>query len=301
MSNLLVGEDGTPHFPLFWSLEPRRVSGFNFDQLSFDEKIDVAFLRNQAPLDCGFLLENEDLPARLRQSLDKMPPKEDVPRVLVNEKSIRRWLKKAGGDPGAQGSENQPPASTNERRKKFPVEQVIAREFNKMEDRSRVNKVGMRNVGKHLMTMGMQAAFFGYCFDSGLNSMDKELKDRALKIQELTEELKAIESSTQTISSLEQSLLDAKTKLTTVKNEKKAPEDLAEVVVQKKHLAEDKVKSDLDIDTLQKEISIQHARGFHKAIDHVKILNLAVDYEGVGVFKKIVDEKPVDESEDEEE
>ncbi|KAJ1422699.1 Acetyl-CoA carboxylase [Sesbania bispinosa] len=66
MSDLLVGEDGTPHFSLFWSLESRRVSGFKFDQLSFDEKIDVAFLRNQAPIDCGFLLENEDLPARLR-------------------------------------------------------------------------------------------------------------------------------------------------------------------------------------------------------------------------------------------
>ncbi|KAJ1438228.1 hypothetical protein SESBI_03125 [Sesbania bispinosa] len=243
-----------------------------------------------------------------------MPPKADVPRVLVNEKSMRRWLKKAEGDPGAQGSENQPAASTNERRKKqkldvqgdaqskkkeaneeqpiakvtptppqpqesmnpptaqkqvgahtssgaqvpssslppamadkwwalfnnsegpeggevnsifdrrFPVEQVIAREFNKKEDRSRVNKAGMRNVGKHLITMGMQTAFFGYCFDSRLNSVDKELKDRALKIQELTEKLKAVESSTQTIASLEQYLLDAKTKLTTAENEKKATE-----------------------------------------------------------------------------
>ncbi|KAJ1419373.1 hypothetical protein SESBI_15122 [Sesbania bispinosa] len=97
MSDLLVGEDGTPHFPLFWSLEPRRVTGFDFNKLSFDEKIDVAFLRNNAPIDCGYLLENEDLPARLRQTLDKMPPKADVPRTLVNEKAMRRWLKKAGG------------------------------------------------------------------------------------------------------------------------------------------------------------------------------------------------------------
>ncbi|KAJ1390493.1 hypothetical protein SESBI_37394 [Sesbania bispinosa] len=37
---------------------------------------------------------------------DKMPPKADVPRTLVNEKATRRWLKKAGGDPGGQGSEN---------------------------------------------------------------------------------------------------------------------------------------------------------------------------------------------------
>ncbi|KAJ1409045.1 hypothetical protein SESBI_23069 [Sesbania bispinosa] len=82
---------------------------------------DVAFLRNSAPIDCGFLLENEDLPDRLRQILDKMPPKADVPRTPVNEKAMRRWLKKAGGDPGGQGSENlanQPANSTTERRKK---------------------------------------------------------------------------------------------------------------------------------------------------------------------------------------
>ncbi|KAJ1437304.1 hypothetical protein SESBI_03631 [Sesbania bispinosa] len=62
------------------------------------------------------------------------------------------------------------------------VERVVSREFNKKEDMTRVNKVRMRNVGKHLMTMGMQTAFFGYCFDNGMNSSEKELKDRAHKI-----------------------------------------------------------------------------------------------------------------------
>ncbi|KAJ1389513.1 hypothetical protein SESBI_38248 [Sesbania bispinosa] len=118
MSNLLVGEDGNPHFPLLWSLEPRRVPVVKFDQLSFDEKIDVAFLRNQAPIDCGFLFENEDLPARLRQSLDKMPPKTSVPQVITNDKALRRWLKKVGVDPNAPNSEIQDTALANERRKK---------------------------------------------------------------------------------------------------------------------------------------------------------------------------------------
>ncbi|KAJ1431300.1 glycosyl hydrolase [Sesbania bispinosa] len=89
-----------------------------FDQLSFDEKIDVAFLRNQAPIDCGFLLENEDLPSRLRQSLDKMPPKTSVPQVITNEKALRRWLKKVGVDPSAPNSEIQTTVPANERRKK---------------------------------------------------------------------------------------------------------------------------------------------------------------------------------------
>ncbi|KAJ1384483.1 Protein priB, partial [Sesbania bispinosa] len=54
-----------------------------------------------------------------------MPPKADVPRTLVNEKAMRLWLKKAGGDPGGQGSEgqaNQPANSTTERRKKLRLD-----------------------------------------------------------------------------------------------------------------------------------------------------------------------------------
>ncbi|KAJ1423159.1 hypothetical protein SESBI_12601 [Sesbania bispinosa] len=367
--------DGNPHFPLFWSLEPRRVPVVKFDQLSFDEKIDVAFLRNQAPIDCGFLLENEDLPARLRQSLDKMPPKTLVPQVITNEKALRRWLKKVGVDPNAPNSEIQATAPGNERRKKqkldtsrgnqqqqtetvgdamgtnldippakttegsditsifdyrFPVEQVVGCEFNKKEDIARVNKVGVRNVGKHLMTMGMQTSFFGYCFDSALNSVEKEMKDRALKIQELTVKLQAAESATQTIASLEKSLLEANTKLTTTEAEKttaktrcsefetkysdvvaeqvKLKKDFDDVVAEKLKLSQDlsdtseqnKQLTD-SLDALQKEVAILHAQGFRKAIDQVKLLNPGVNVEGLGVFKKIVDGKLVEESKDDEE
>ncbi|KAJ1433731.1 hypothetical protein SESBI_05874 [Sesbania bispinosa] len=402
MSNLLVGEDGNPHFPLFWSLEPRRVPVVKFDQLSFDEKINV----------------------------------------ITNEKALRRWQKKVGVDPNAPNSEIQATAPANERRKKqkldtsrdnqqqqietvgdamgtnldippaktiegegltsdhsmpssanhpqgsrpppqpqasgntqtqtfghtasepqgsitsiptdrwwclfnnfkgaegsditsifdhrFPVDQVVGREFNKKEDISRVNKVGMHNVGKHLMTMGMQTSFFGYCFDSALNSVEKEMKDRALKIQELTVKLQAAESATQTITSLEKSLLEAKTKLTTTEAKKTAAKTrcsefetkysdvVAEQVKLKKdfdHVVAEKLKLSQDLfdaseqnkqltvslDALQKEVAILHAPGFHKAIDQVKLLNPGVNVEGVGVFKKIVDRKLVEESEDDEE
>ncbi|KAJ1382088.1 hypothetical protein SESBI_44551 [Sesbania bispinosa] len=241
---------------------------------------------------------------------------------------------------------------------RFPVEQVVGCEFNKKEDIARVNKVGMRNVGKHLMTMGMQTSFFGYCFDSALNSGEKEMKDRALKIQELTVKFQAAESATQTIASLEKSLLEAKTKLTTSEAEKtatktrcsefetkysdvvaeqvKLKKDFGDVVAEQVKLIKDfddvvaeqvKLKKDFDdvvaeklklsqdlfdasdqnkqltdsLDALQKEVAILHAQGFHKAIDQVKLLNPRVNVEGVGVFKKIVDGKLVEESEDDDE
>ncbi|KAJ1414861.1 hypothetical protein SESBI_18537 [Sesbania bispinosa] len=177
--------------------------------------------------------------------------------------------------------------------------------------------------------MGMQT-FFGYCFDSGISSADKELKERTHKIQELTEKLKASESSAQTITSLEKSLLECKNKLTTAENDKKAADikyndlntkysdvvaqqvqlrkDLEATVGEKSKACEDllevseqKVQLEVDLKALQAEVAIQHARGFRKAIDQVKVLNLAANVEKVGVFKKIVDGRIVDESEDEDE
>ncbi|KAJ1385325.1 hypothetical protein SESBI_41747 [Sesbania bispinosa] len=258
--------------------------------------LNVAFLRNQTPIDCGFLLENEDLPARLRQSLDKMPPKAEVPWVLVDEKAMRRWLKKVRGDPGFQPSENQLAVSTTERRKKKKT--------------------------RH---------------SSGMNSVDKELKNRAQKIVELSEKVKANESSAQTIATLQQNLLDAQNKLVAAEETKKSFEAkctdleakystaysehaqlkkdfdtivvekekltqyLAEATAQKKELAEAKAKTNVDLEALQKEIALQHAHGFHKAIAQIQCLNPDVITEGVGVFKRIVDGKLVDESDDDEE
>ncbi|KAJ1398526.1 hypothetical protein SESBI_31004 [Sesbania bispinosa] len=369
-------------------------------------------------------------PWNLGGYLDKMPPKANVPRTLVNEKAMRRWLKEAGGEPDGQnagGDANRPTVSTSERRKKqklnvlgehqskptttevgpvkppvqnippqqptpraisiptptgthaslgtqgqagsstlpslgdkwwtlfnnfegaegsevtsifdhrFDVERVVSREFNKKEDRTRVNKVGMRNVGKHLMTMGVQTAFLGHCFDSGMNSTDKELKDRAYKIQELTKKLQVLESSAETIKSLENSLSEYKNKLASAEKDKKTAEDekkiaetrysdlntkYSDVVAQQLQLKKDlvaavnekskacedlsmiteqKAQLEVDLKALQTEIAIQHARGFRKAIDQVKILNPAANVKDVGVFKKIMEGKIVDESEDEDE
>ncbi|KAJ1380863.1 hypothetical protein SESBI_45671 [Sesbania bispinosa] len=345
MSDLLMGEDGTPHFPLFWSLEPRRVPGFKFDQLSFDEKIDVAFLRNQAPIDCGFLLENEDLSARLRQTLDKMPPKADVPRVLVNEKSMRRWLKKARGDPGAQGDVQSMKKVANEEQtavKVIPTTLPQPQASIKPPTAQKQAGAHMSSENQaHSSSIPIIAEKWWTLFNNfeGPDGGDvNSIFDRRFPVeQELTGKLKATESSAQTIAFLEQSLLEARTKLTAAENEKKVSEvkyadlvtkhsnattvqvklkkdfddvvaekdklaqDLAEAIEHKKQLVEDKGKLDLDLDALQKEIAIQHARGFHKAIDQVKVLNPTVDVEGVGVFKKNVEGKLVDESEDEEE
>lgn len=234
-----------------------------------------------------------------------------------------------------EGPEGSAVSSIFDRR--FDAERVVSREFNKKEDRSRVNKAGMRNVGKHLMTMGVQTAFLGYCFDSGMSSVEKEMKDRNQQIKQLTEKVRSLESSAQTISTLEKSVLEYKNKLAAAEDDKKKAEDekkasdikvndlstkLSDAEARQLQLKNDLVASEsekkktcddlkmmtdhkdqleVDLKALQAEVAIQHARGFHKAIDQVKVLNPEANVEGVGVFKKIVDGKIVDESEDEDE
>ncbi|KAJ1437529.1 hypothetical protein SESBI_03521 [Sesbania bispinosa] len=150
-----------------------------------------------------------------------------------------------------QGSEGINVSSIFDHR--FPVEQIVSLEFSKKDDIARVNKVGMRNVGKHLMTMGMQTSFFGYCFDSALTAYDKELKERSLMIQDLTSKLKVTESATQTIASLEKSLLDTKTKLTAAETAKTTIEAKNSDLVAKQV----KLKKDFDDVVLEKDKLVQ--------------------------------------------
>ncbi|KAJ1404468.1 hypothetical protein SESBI_26568 [Sesbania bispinosa] len=187
-----------------------------------------------------------------------MPPKVDVPQNLVDEKAMRRWLKKAGGDPGVQGSEGKPTSSTTKRRKKQNLDahgdaqskMKPGRDFNKKEDRTRVNKAGMRNVGKHLQTMGMQTAFIGYCFDSGLNSLT------AAEETKKSFEVKCTEVETKYSNAITEQEKLNKDLGDVVAEKEKLTNDLAEVVAQKKQLTEEKDKSDLDIDALQKHIAL---------------------------------------------
>ncbi|KAJ1405739.1 hypothetical protein SESBI_25652 [Sesbania bispinosa] len=355
-----------------------RVPGFNYDDLTFDEKIDVAFLRNSAPLDCGFLLENEDLPDRLRQILDKMPPKATVPRTLVNEKAMRRWLKEAGGEPDGQGagatSHPQPDVSISERRKKQRLD-TQGEQQSKMKTKqddpttttipnqptqqpaTNPNPV-LTQTGAHpssgaqgqtssssLPPLGDKWWTLFNNFEGPEGSAVNSIFDHRFDVERIVsrefskkeDRTRALESSAQTISSLKQSISEDENKLTSAENAKKIAEDekktaekkyddlntkfldvtteqsqlkkdLAAAVSEKKKACEDvllmseqKGQLEADLKALQAEIAIQHARGFRKAIEQVKVLNPVVNVEGVGVFKKIVDGNIVDESEDEDE
>ncbi|KAJ1382336.1 hypothetical protein SESBI_44340 [Sesbania bispinosa] len=140
-----------------------------------------------------------------------------------------KWWALFNNFEGPEGSEV---ASIFDRR--FPVEQLIARDFNKKEDRSRVNKVGMRN-----------------------DEFEETKKSYEVKYTEMEAKCStAVSEQTR----LKKDLDD------TIAEKEKLTQELDEVVAQKKQLVEEKARSDLDIDALQKEMALQHARGFHKQL-----------------------------------
>ncbi|KAJ1410237.1 hypothetical protein SESBI_22152 [Sesbania bispinosa] len=93
--------DGTPHFPLFWFLEPHKVPKFSLDLLSDEDRAAVEWLREREPIECSALLENEDNLAGLQHLLGRirnMHPKPQVTKTMDDVamlKALRAREKKA--------------------------------------------------------------------------------------------------------------------------------------------------------------------------------------------------------------
>ncbi|KAJ1407470.1 hypothetical protein SESBI_24277 [Sesbania bispinosa] len=137
----------------------------------------VAWLWAQNLIDCVLLLENEDDLAGLLELLGTMPPKPQVTKPMDDVamlKALRARDKKAktgekrergssaslecpGNAADMHGTPNTEVGSIFHRR--FPIENIVKRHLNRKEDRARVNKVGLRNVGKKLQSAGAQWLF----------------------------------------------------------------------------------------------------------------------------------------------
>ncbi|KAJ1415524.1 hypothetical protein SESBI_17951 [Sesbania bispinosa] len=216
---------------------------------------------------------------------DKMPPKANIPRTLVNEKAMRRWLKEAGGEPDGQnagGDANRPAVSTSERRKKQKLD-VLGEHQSKP-----TTTEALESSAETIKSLENSLSEYKNKLDSA--EKDKKTAEDEKKIAET----KYSDLNTKYSDVVAQQLQLKKDLVAAVNEKSKACEDLSMITEQKAQL-------EVDLKAHQTEIAIQHARGFRKAIDQVKILNLAANVEDVGVFKKIVEGKIVDESEDEDE
>ncbi|KAJ1413154.1 hypothetical protein SESBI_19917 [Sesbania bispinosa] len=313
-SNLLFSSDGTPHFPLLWSLEPHKVPQVDLDTLSEGDKVAVKWLRKQDLPDCSALLENEDNPAGLQTLLGNMPPKSQTTKTMdevameTEGKPLHHAKKQKiddGGKPEGKDP-NPPPSGSNQNTAsntipnpvpgnsdkwwallndfegstsdigsifdhRFPIGQIVEKHLNQQEDRVRVHRAGMKNLGKKLQSSGAQMAFFGLCVDQYVGSAEKEMKKALLKNKELTDKLKNVEGGMKTIERLRTDLL--------AKN---------------KNLVAEKDSLVAELGDIKAEVAVQHTAGFEKVVSQLKFLypNLKVDE--IGAFKHVVDGKLVD-------
>ncbi|KAJ1379627.1 hypothetical protein SESBI_46734 [Sesbania bispinosa] len=335
-SNLLFDSNGSPHFPLFWSLEPHKVPQTPLSLLSEEDKAVVELLRKQKNIDCSALLENEDNSARLQALLGSMPPKSQTTKTMDEVEMIKalrarerktKAAEKSGalsveclGTGQAQGASSDV-GSIFDRR--FPIDQVVEKHLNRKEDRTRVHKAGMKNIGKKIQSAGAQMAFFGLCVDQYVGSTEKELKNLLVKNKELTEKLKNVEGDMKTVERLKADLQASEKKSTDLlaekstwdekfsnlekKNrdlQKKYDELLVEsknlgnkvsiLTTEKKDLAAEKEMLTTELEDTKAQVAMQHTAGFEKVVSQLQFLypNLKVDE--VGAFKHIIDGKWVD-------
>ncbi|KAJ1406918.1 hypothetical protein SESBI_24732 [Sesbania bispinosa] len=214
--------------------------------------------------------------------------------------------------------------------RRYPIDQIVDKHFNLKEDRTRVQKVGMKNLGKKLQSSGAQMAFFGLCVDQYVSSAEKEVKKLLLKNRELTEKLKNHEGDMKTVEKLKTDLQASENKTAELLVEKetwaekfsnlekksgdlqKKNDDLVTknidlenkltmLTSDKEALIVEKESLIAELEDTKAQVAMQHAAGFEKAINQLQFLYPDLKTDEVGAFKHIVDGKLVDITIDEDE
>ncbi|KAJ1378047.1 hypothetical protein SESBI_48261 [Sesbania bispinosa] len=207
--------------------------------------------------------------------------------------------------------------------RRFPVDQIMEKHLNWKEDRTRVHKVGMKNIGKKLQSSGAQMAFFGLCVDQYVGSAEKELKNLLLKNKELTEKLKNVEGDMKTVERLKTDLQasgNMNTELLAEKStwgekfanlekkngdlQKKHDDLLVEnkslgnkifaLTTEKENLITEKDSLIAELEDTKAQVAMQHIAGFEKVVSQLQFLYPDLKVDKVGAFKHIVDGKLVE-------
>ncbi|KAJ1403494.1 hypothetical protein SESBI_27202 [Sesbania bispinosa] len=206
--------------------------------------------------------------------------------------------------------------------RRFPIDQIVEKHLNRKEDRIRVHKAGMKNIGKKIQSAGAHMAFFGLCVDQYVGSSKKELKNLLVKNKELTEKLKNVEGDIKTVERLKADLQASEKKSTDLlaekstwdekfsnlekKNgdlQKKYDELLMEsknlankvstLTTEKKDLAAEKEMLTAELEDTKAQVAMQHTAGFEKAVSQLQFLYPDLKVDEVGAFKHIVGGKLV--------
>ncbi|KAJ1410851.1 hypothetical protein SESBI_21660 [Sesbania bispinosa] len=295
----------------------RYSSSSNF--LSDEDKPAVEWLREQEPIECSALLENEDDPAGLQTLLGNMPPKTmDEADAEAGSSSLQRKKQKIN-DEGLQtalnpktllasttqtltnkqtdtnpvltsvdkwwclfndfdGAPNSDATSIFDRR--FPIESIVEKHLNRKEDRARVNKVGLRNVGRP----------HGKRTEISLSLKNKELTEK-LKLAEAdmkkAEKLKTdlvscekknneliVEKATwdEKYSKMEKAYQDAETGKKALEEANKSLErTVTTLTAENNELVAWKDLIITDLEDAKAQVAMQHAAGFEKVVSQLQI------------------------------
>ncbi|KAJ1400257.1 hypothetical protein SESBI_29641 [Sesbania bispinosa] len=222
-----------------------------------------------------------------------------------------QWFQGYEGKPGTEVT------SIFDRR--FSSEQVIKDHLCKPDDRIRIGKVGLINTTKMVQTFCAQGAFLGHALETGVGMLEKEIKDKHQKMNDLASELAREKKANEDLRKVGDDLKSLRDKFESLSLEKekieadfnslkKAKDDVDLVKNQQveslrlaeEALAKEKEDHQRDIHNLKIEIAFQYEQGFDKAVEQVKFLYPDLKLEEVGAYKVLEDGKLVEPLEDDE-
>ncbi|KAJ1390998.1 hypothetical protein SESBI_37017 [Sesbania bispinosa] len=264
--NLLFSTNGEPKFPLYWTKNPNRMLGIEFNKLFDLEQQDALFLQSHYPVNCSFLLEKEGDKDALRPYIE-MSKKSDSFVSQMDTKAMKAFSKVGKRKQGPQGSEAT-----------FTTQAAFL-------GHALESRVGL--------------------LEKELKEKIQKLKDQEEEIsraREVTAKLENLWEKLQNVS-LEKGKLQGD--LSDVMAEKKKSDDLLAEKSESLRIAEEKLITEqndrkLEVNNLKAEITFQYEQGFDKAIGQVKFLYPDLNVEEVGAFKEIQDGKLVEIPDDEE-
>ncbi|KAJ1421257.1 hypothetical protein SESBI_13844 [Sesbania bispinosa] len=184
--------------------------------------------------------------------------------------------------------------------RRYPIDQIIDKHFNLKEDRTRVQKAGMKNLGKKIQSSGE------------LTEKLKNHEDDMKTVEKLKTDLQASENKTAELlveketwagkfSNLENKNGDLQKKNDLVTKNIDLENKLTKLTSDKEALIVEKGSLTAELEDTKAQVAMQHAARFEKAINQLQFLYPDLKTDEVGAFKHIVDGKLVDITIDEDE
>ncbi|KAJ1411431.1 hypothetical protein SESBI_21127 [Sesbania bispinosa] len=192
----------------------------------------------------------------------------------------------------------------------FQMADIIKGNLCKVVDRTRIQKVGLRNTAAMAQSMAARTTFLAHGLGHGIDVLEKENFELKQKlrvlvsaenvIKELTEKISTLDVENGRVNNLSEEVESQKLKIKELETANQSlTKEKAEMSSTISLLRDEKDKVQVSFDAaktawqleekeLKTDLALYHGNGFNKAIEQVQFLHSDIDLSEVGMFKEMV-------------